>query len=793
MAVGDFIPLMDAKQTFEKIEKEKPSLAERTTIEQPGNLVPADSLNGGEKVKKKIQRKKTGKKEPSKIERAGKYIFIITEKPQAAMKIASALGNAKKYSDGGVSYYEVQHDGKEIVVASAVGHLYNLEYKAGQKGWPIFELEWRPSYERKNSGFTKKYFSLLKKLAKGAGDIFVATDYDVEGEVIGWNVLRFICNRDTAKRMKYSTLTKDELVESYEKPMEELDWGQAYAGETRHILDWLYGINLSRALMSAIKTTGSFKLLSIGRVQGPALKIIVDREREIEAFKSEPFWNVHAIVDGFAYKHPTDIFDEKELDKFKDIKEGNAETKEKEEKVQPGVPFDLTTLQREAYRVHRLGPSRTLQIAQKLYLDGLISYPRTSSQKIPDLIQPKKILKALEKHFPEAKKATRKKPFEGNKSDPAHPSIYPTGEYGKMNEDDEKLYNLIARRFIAVFSNDAVTLNKRVVIKAKDDEKITFTASGLKILDKGWTAVYPAILEEKDVPTLNGKVKIDEIKFEEKETQPPKRFTPTSLVTILEKKNLGTKATRSTIVDILFQRGYLDGKSIQATPLGMKLIKALEDYSSIIIDENLTRTLEDEMETIQSGKNRVELEAMEKKVVKEAEKIIEDISKEFKAKEKEIGKGIMEGVTELREQQNEQNTLMKCPKCGKGDLRIMYSRKTRSQFVACSAYPECRNTYNVPPNSYIKKADKTCPDCGFPLLISLKKGKRPWEFCINPECPDNKKRREEWERKNGRKIGQGVVVEGGSEEESEEKIGSRVVEGDSEEGEKKEESDESGK
>ena len=179
--------------------------------------------------------------------------------------------------------------------------------------------------------------------------------------------------------------------------------------------------------------------------------------------------------------------------------------------------------------------------------------------------------------------------------------------------------------------------------------------------------------------------------------------------------------------------------------------------------------------------------------MKEAEKIIEDISKEFKAKEKEIGKGIMEGVTELREQQNEQNTLMKCPKCGKGDLRIMYSRKTRSQFVACSAYPECRNTYNVPPNSYIKKADKTCPDCGFPLLISLKKGKRPWEFCINPECPDNKKRREEWERKNGRKIGQGVVVEGGSEEESKEKIGSRVVEGDSEEGEKKEESDESGK
>jgi len=753
MAVGDFIPMTDVKRSVEKAEKEKPSLAERTTIESPGKPVPADSLEGGEKPKRKTRKKKKAGKAPSKIERVGNYTMIITEKPQAAMKIAAALGKSKKFTEGGVSYFEVEHGGKEIVVASAVGHLYNLEYKKGQKGWPIFELEWRPSYERKRSAFTKKYYSLLKKLAKKAGDILVATDYDIEGEVIGWNVLRFICMRDTAKRMKYSTLTKDELVEAYEKPMGELDWGQAYAGETRHMLDWLYGINLSRALMSAIKTTGSFKLLSIGRVQGPALKIIVDREREIEAFKSEPYWNVYAVVEGFEYKHPKDIFDKKELDKFNEIKEGIAETKEKEEKVRPGVPFDLTTLQREAYRVHKIGPSKTLQIAQKLYLDGLISYPRTSSQKIPDSIQPKKILKALMKQFPDAKMATRKTPIEGKKSDPAHPSIFPTGEVGKLKEENEQIYNLIARRFIAVFSEDAVTLNKKVSIAAKNDDKIKFTASGLKVLEKGWTAVYPATLKEEDVPTLNGEVKIDEIKFEERETQPPRRYTPTSLVTILEKKNLGTKATRSSIVDILFNRGYLDGRSIQATPLGMRLIETLEEHSSIIIDENLTRQLEEEMEKIQGGKNRTELEAMEGKVVKHAEKIIGDISKEFKVKEKEIGRGILSGIEGLREQQNEQNTLRVCPKCGKGDLRIMYSRKTRSQFVACSAYPDCKNTYNVPPKSYVKKADKECPDCGFPLLISLKKGKRPWEFCINPECPDNKQRREEWEKKHGRKIG----------------------------------------
>ncbi|MFH1290741.1 MAG: DNA topoisomerase, partial [Nanoarchaeota archaeon] len=522
------------------------------------------------------------------------------------------------------------------------------------------------------------------------------------------------------------------------------------------------------------------------------LKLIVDREHEIAKFKPEPYWQVFAIVDNFSFKHPKDIFDKKELEKFKDIKEGTAETKETEEKIPPGVPFDLTTLQREAYRVHKIGPSQTLSIAQKLYLDGLISYPRTSSQKIPDAIKPKSILKALMKHFPEAENAKRKKPIEGKKSDPAHPSIYPTGEWADLKEGAKQLYELVVKRFISVFSDDAVTENRRVKINAKimgkeriitptarqtegsdgdlpdevaggkdvkrksggkSESEVVFTASGLKIKEKGWTAVYPATLEEKDVPVLNGDVKIDEIKIEEKETKPPKRYTPTSLVTILEKKNLGTKATRSMIVDTLFNRGYLDGKSIQATPLGMKLIETLEKYSSIIIDENLTRQLEEEMEGLQNGGKREDLEKQEDKVVKHAEKIIKDISKEFKSKEREIGKGILSGVEGLREQQNEQNTLRVCPKCGNGDLRIMYSRKTRSQFVACSAYPDCRNTYNVPPNSYVKKADKECKDCGFPLLMSLKKGKRPWEFCFNPECPDNKKRRDDWEKKHGRKIG----------------------------------------
>ena len=181
---------------------------------------------------------------------------------------------------------------------------------------------------------------LLKKLSRRAKEIIIATDFDNEGELIGWNVLRFIIEEKDAKRMKYSTLTKPELEKSYENPMKTLDWGQAYAGETRHKIDWLYGINLSRALMSAIKLAGSFKILSIGRVQGPTLKIIVDRDKEILNFKSQSYWQVFALVDKTELKHVKDIFDKKELSEFENIKSGIAETTEKEEHYAPPHPFD---------------------------------------------------------------------------------------------------------------------------------------------------------------------------------------------------------------------------------------------------------------------------------------------------------------------------------------------------------------------------------------------------------------------------------------------------------------------
>lgn len=743
MAVKDFLNPENVKITTEKVVKRKPSIAELTTIEQPGNPLPAADIEHNEQSPQKKQSKKQPPKRKPKQTPLKKTnaLLIITEKPQAAEKIAFALGEARKYTEQGVSYYQLTREGKTITVASAVGHLFNLEYTAGQKGWPIYNVTWHPSFEKKGAEFTKKYYALLQNLSKEASSFMVATDYDIEGEVIGWNVLRFICNQQDAQRMHYSTLTKEELETAFTKPEPTLNWNNAHAGQARHIIDWLYGINLSRALMSAIKKTGSFKLLSTGRVQGPALKLIVDREREITAFKSQPYWQIVAQVGDVTLKHPSDIFDNKELLKFKNLTEGVARTTKDTESQKPGHLFDLTTLQREASRVYQFSPSQTLQIAQKLYLAGAISYPRTSSQKIPDAIKPRDIIKKLGKRFPEAKLATRTKPIEGPKSDPAHPSIYPTGEFKALTEQEEKLYTLIVKRFLACFAPDLELAKTHIVL---DTTAGKFTAHAQQVITPGWTAFYPYEVTQGTLPDLNGKQKIDKITTEEKKTMPPSRYSPTSLVTLLEKKNLGTKSTRSMIIDILFERGYVDGKSVTPTPLGMKLIEALESKAPIIIDEELTRKMEENMEAIETSQTP---EVQEKESIAQAQQAIELIASEFKKSEEAIGTMLAEGLTEFRKEQTEANTLMPCPLCKQGNLRILFNRTARRSFIACSAYPACKHTYSLPPNALIKQAGKKCEADGFPKLLAIRKAKRPWEFCFNPNCPLEQAKKDKWAAK----------------------------------------------
>jgi len=397
--------------------------------------------------------------------------LIITEKPRVAEKLAAALSAGKasaKRSKPGVSYYEFKSGPSTVLVAPAVGHVYTLAQKEKKSGDPVFDIEWVESASAdEKADYTKKYLSTIKELAKKADVLVNACDWDVEGSLIGGNILRFAGKGKPAKRMLFSTLTAEDLQAAYEN-ISPLDTPQIDAGEARHVLDWYWGINCSRALMQAIRSAGIFKILSVGRVQGPTLKILAKRELEIAEFKSEPFWQLFAFLKKAKFTHEKDrFFSEAEADAAyadaKSAKEAVVESAEKKKHdLLPPVPFDLTSLQVEAYRLFKYAPTQTLAIAQDLYEEALISYPRTSSQKLSAKLGLEKIISKLanqEQYLAFCRQLQQQKRFvprEGLKEDKAHPAIHPTGlAPGKLSAQQQKVYDLVVRRFLAVFGQPA--------------------------------------------------------------------------------------------------------------------------------------------------------------------------------------------------------------------------------------------------------------------------------------------------------------------------------------------------
>jgi len=680
--------------------------------------------------------------------------LIITEKPSQSEKIAQALATGKitKKLITKVPYYEIKHNNKKILIGCAVGHLYNLTEKNKSFTYPTFDLIWKPSSDiSKNSEFTKKYLNVLKNLAKQADDFIVATDFDQEGSVIGYNIIRFVCNKKDASRMKFSTLTKKELIDAYNNKSKHLDFHLIYSGETRHYLDYLYGINISRALILAVKSVGSYKILSSGRVQGPALKILSKRELEIKKFKPKKYWQLEAI-NSLILSHEKDkFFDQKEVDniygKIKSEKLATVSSLTKKQFYQePPNPFDLTSLQLESYKLFGITPKRTLDIAQELYTHAYTSYPRTSSNQIPESINYIELLTNLSKQKKyellcnELLKNKFLKPNNGNKKDPAHPAITPTGEIPKkLNEYSQKIYDLIVKRTLASFAEKA----KRETINIKADiKKEIFVTKGTRTIEKGWHEYYNPYIkqEEVELPKLKekDKIKIKKINKLEKQTEPPRRYTEASIIKELEKKNLGTKATRASIIESLYERDYIKEKSIEVTDLGLKKIEILDKYIPEIIDEKLTRHFEEELEQIIENKIKPE------EILKESEIHLTKILEKFKKHEKEIGKELLES---LRETQEKAAIVGKCPNCKKNNLRILYSKKFKSYFIACAGYPKCKTTFSLT-RGLPKPTEKICPECGYPLIKIIRKGTRPFDYCFNKMCP----KRLEWIKENKKKI-----------------------------------------
>lgn len=666
--------------------------------------------------------------------------LIITEKPSAARKIAEALAEGKvEQKKDKVSYLEITRNKKKIKVVSAVGHLFTVDEKVKSFKYPSYDIEWKPSYLNEKSKHTKAYADVIKSQSKGIDSFIIACDYDVEGEVIGLNALKFLCGKKDAKRMKFSTLTKPDLIEAYDNLSPTINWGQAKAGETRHFLDWLYGINISRALTLAIKKASLYKVMSSGRVQGPSLKLLADKEREIRSFKPQKYWQVELVAKEpkLTAMHIKDKFDlEKDADKVLENTKGKSGIisgiEKSDIKQQPPFPFDLTTLQTESFRNFRITPKKTLDIAQELYTNGWISYPRTSSQQLTPKIGFKKIITELSKqksYMPLAKMLLSKpalNPNNGKKTDPAHPAIYPTGiPPNKLEGQEFKVYDLIVKRFFSTFGDAAIRTSMTVNIDVNSE---IFVARGITTKEKGWHVLYDPYSRQKEeelpIVSKGGKVLVKNIEKQEKETQPPKRYTQASLIKELEKRNLGTKSTRAQIIQSLIDRHYIDPKTMSVSEIGLKTIDTLEKYCPEIISEELTRHFEEEMQEIRENKKEP------KETLEEAKTELTKMLGNFKKHELDIGNEL---VQSLKDTDKIKNTLGECPSCGKGNLMMKFSRKTKQRFIACDKYPDCKVIFNAPQLGLIKTIDKKCEHCSYPL-VEIRNKRSAQVVCVNSNC-----------------------------------------------------------
>jgi len=688
----------------------------------------------------------------------GRYTFIITEKPDAAKRIAYALDSesrpTQKYENR-MPYYTVRRD-REIIVVPALGHLYTVAaHRKGRDHYPLFDYTWTPRYmaERKAAG-TRAWVEAITRLAENA-DIFIdACDYDIEGSLIGYTILKYACGgkESTAKRMKYSTLTNEDLENSYAQLLPQLDFGLIEAGLARHEVDWLYGINLTRALTTAAKNhTHKYVTLSTGRVQGPTLKFIVTREKKIQTFVPTPYWKitVHLDIDGQVieaeYEKPAIETKKEALTVVEACKGKDAvvETVQIRQFQQPPpAPFDLGALQAEAYRLFHYSPSRTSSIAQHLYLDALISYPRTSSQKLPPSIDYRAILKNLGT-MPKYNELARDllsrshlRPREGGKQDPAHPAIYPTGNApdAKLISSDFSLWDLIIKRFLAVFGEPATKQSIQATININQQR---FYLKDIRTLEEGWTRFYKPYVhaQETKLPEMiEGQTfKVKELALKDKFTQPPARYNPSSLLRRMERQNIGTKATRAETIQTLYSRKYIQNERMAPTDLGFEVAGILEAYCPAVASVSLTRELEERMSKIQTGNEK------KKSVLEEATGILKPVMLELQQNEQMIGEQL--GAAIIRTQK-EQNTIAECPICRQGKLMVIYSRKTGKRFVGCTNYFErkCSASAPIPQQGGIAATRRSCVTCGWPIVRIFRRGRRPWQMCLNPMCPSKRKR-----------------------------------------------------
>jgi DNA topoisomerase-1 len=598
----------------------------------------------------------------------------------------------------------------------------------------------------KTSARLARWVSVIRSLGRNIDRYINACDYDLEGSVIGHTILQYACDGAAVKalRMKFSTMTERELQFAFQKLDPKPELAFVDAGKCRHELDWLYGINLSRLLTeSALRQGRGYATLSTGRVQGPTLGFVITREKEISCFVPVPFWTIDATIfhDGktYALEYEKDkVVSQSDAKKVCDecrealLELKNVESREIQQ-YSP-YPFDLSNLQSEAYRHFGFSPSKTLALAQRLYLAALISYPRTSSQRLPPDIGYAEILRGVGS-YAEYRSLVAKlmargdlRPNNGPKDDPAHPAIFPTGESAKkpLFGGEAKLYDLILRRFMATFAGSSLKTSSRIILTHKD---YRFFLSGSLIVKLGWIEFYrPYVFDEsRSLPDLKigDKAKVQDIKPVEKFTQPPHRYNPSSLLKKMEETNIGTKATRAGIIDLLYTRGYVRDERMRASELADKVTEVLLEYCPLIIDSSFTANLEILMQNIQNGTSTRRL------VLVEAIEYLRSIMLSLTEREEEVGSQLSEVIVAQRVA--DVTFDIPCPKCGLR-LAVVRSRGTGKRFIGCNGKWEtgCDFTLPLPQFGNLILLSRNCKACGFQMIQARARGRRLLVSC--PRC-----------------------------------------------------------
>ncbi|MDG6220583.1 MAG: DNA topoisomerase I, partial [Candidatus Thermoplasmatota archaeon] len=536
--------------------------------------------------------------------------LIICEKANAADKIAYFLssGNSKLTRRGRVKVHNFSMGGEEYSVVGLRGHVVSFDYEKKYNNWKDTELKKLIWAEPIRQATAVDIVSTIQSIRPKK--VIIATDYDREGELIGVEALDIIdWPPEKAKRAKFSALTGEEIRTAFQN-LSDVDTKLADAGMARQYIDLAWGAVLTRFVSLTTGRMGR-DFLSIGRVQSPTLALIVDRENEILAFVPKPFWEITALLgkDNINVQHTKNPFWEemeaiKSSEKAKQAEKAKVEDwSKRDEYSRPPPPFNTTMFITEATKLG-LGARQAMDIAEDLYTDGWISYPRTDNTVYPRSLSLKGVLKKLsqgefKKEAEELLAQDRIRATRGRTQTTDHPPIYPVR--GATSEQLKgtrwKVYELVARRFMATVAPDAI-LEKTEGKMDLNGEK--FQISGKFIKYAGWTAYYPYFrFDEIVLPSLKKGQMLDVNKVSKarKHTRPPPRYSQGSLIQKMEDLNLGTKSTRHEIIQKLFERGYVR-KPLVPTSTGMALIEMLREGAEEMTRHHMTATLEDEMTAI---------------------------------------------------------------------------------------------------------------------------------------------------------------------------------------------------